>query len=78
MKDLIMKTVELQIEDTNFDAFLTVINNLKDGLIKNFKVQDFDNIIETVSDEEQQYYKDLITNMSEDDKQISSKETFVI
>ena len=73
-----MKTVELQIEDTNFDAFLTVINNLKDGLIKNFKVQDFDNIIETVSDEEQQYYKDLITNMSEDDKQISSKETFVI
>lgn len=30
-----MKTVEFQVEDSKLETFLTVLNNLKDGLYKN-------------------------------------------
>jgi hypothetical protein len=41
-------------------------------------VSDTENPIETISLEEQNYYEDLLNNMSEDDKIISSKESFQI
>jgi len=33
-----MKTIQLQIDDNNYESFLNIIQNLKDGFIKNFKV----------------------------------------
>lgn len=38
-----MKTIQLEIEDTSLDAFLILINSLKDGMIRSFKIDD-DNI----------------------------------
>lgn len=74
-----MRTIQLQVEDNNLDTFLTIINNLKNGIVKNFKIDEqIDNPIQTVSDEEQSYYEDLLNNMSDEDKTISSKESIKI
>jgi len=67
-----MKTIQLQIEDKNYDSFMTIINNLKKGFVKNFTVN---NGIEVVSESEYKYYENLVNSMSDDDKIISSKET---
>ncbi|MDQ1263160.1 MAG: hypothetical protein QG559_161 [Campylobacterota bacterium] len=34
-----MKTVTLEIEDSKFEQFMTVLNSLKSDLVKNFEVQ---------------------------------------
>jgi len=70
-----MKTIQLQIDDKNYDSFLIILNNLKDGLINNFIVKDNDGYIDTVSDKEHKYYENLLNNMSDDDKTISYKHT---
>ena len=67
-----MKTIQLQIDDKNYESFLNIVNSLKKGFIKNITVTD---TIETVSDNEQKYYEDLLKNMSNDDKIVSSKES---
>ena len=72
-----MKTIQLQIDDNNYDSFMTILNNLKKGFIKNLKV-DSNSTIEFVSDEEQQEYEKLINSFNSDDKIISSKESFQI
>ena len=33
-----MKTIQLQVDDNNYESFLNIIQNLKDGFIKNFTV----------------------------------------
>ncbi|MEO1953671.1 MAG: hypothetical protein ABGW74_03100 [Campylobacterales bacterium] len=66
-----MKTISLEVEDNNLDTLLTIIKNLKDGIVKNLKV---DNSIGFVSESEQNYYENLLNNMSNEDKTISSKE----
>ncbi|MEA3315963.1 MAG: hypothetical protein U9Q30_08925 [Campylobacterota bacterium] len=38
-----MKTITLEIEDNNYKAFLNIIDNLKDGFIKNYSVNEKDN-----------------------------------
>lgn len=37
-----MRTIQLEIEDKSLDLFLFIINNLRDGIIKNFKNYDID------------------------------------
>ena len=37
-----MKTIEVQIEDNSLDMFLSIINNLKDGIVKQFKIDNVD------------------------------------
>ena len=70
-----MKAIYLQIEDSKFDIFMNLIQNLKDDIIKNFYVENISlNNIETVSDKEQQEFEQIINIMDEDDKTISSKE----
>ena len=46
-----MKTIQLQIDDKNYDSFMTILNNLKKGFIKNFTVNNGTEI-QTVSDTE--------------------------
>ena len=72
-----MKIIQLQIDDKNYDSFMTILNNLKKGFIKNFTVNNGTEI-KTVSDTEHKYYEDILNNMSEDDKTISSKESVQI
>jgi len=55
-----MKTIQLQVDDNNYESFLNIIQNLKDGFIKNFKVS---------SDEKQKI--DLILE-ADDKKEILS------
>jgi len=68
-----MKTIQLQIDDKNYDSFMVIINNLKKGFVKNFTVNS-DKDINAVSDKEHKYYETLLDNMSDDDKIISSQE----
>ena len=70
-----MKTIQLQIDDSNYESFLNIINNLKQGFIKKITVSDS---IETVSDKEQKYYENLLKNMNEDDRTVSSKDTIAL
>ena len=39
-----MKTIELQVEDNSFDIVMTLLQNLKSGVIKQLKVRDNQNI----------------------------------
>lgn len=70
-----MKTIQLQIDDKNYESFLNIVNSLKKGFIKKITVSD---TIETVSESEQKYYETLLTNMSSEDKNVSSKESIQI
>ena len=70
-----MKTVELQIDDNSFDIFRTLIDNLKDGIIKSFKVKDG---IKEVSNDEQKYYETLLSDMTPEEREISTVEIFEI
>ena len=37
-----MKTIQLQIDEKNFEIFMTIIKNLKNGMIKNLEIKDND------------------------------------
>ena len=69
-----MKTIQLQIDDNNYDSFLVIIKNLKDGFIKNLTVTNSKNLVDFVSNKEQEYYENLLESMSEEEKKVSSKE----
>ena len=34
-----MQTIQLQIEDSKVETFINIIENLKDGIVKNFSLQ---------------------------------------
>lgn len=70
-----MKTIQLQIDDKNYESFLSILGNLKKGFIKKITVSD---TIETVSNSEQKYYETLLTDMSSNDKIVSSKDSIQI
>lgn len=70
-----MKTIQLQIDDSNYESFLNILNNLKQGFIKKITISDS---METVSDKEQKYYENLLKNMNEDDRTVSSKDTIAL
>ena len=48
-----MRIIQLEVEDKNYEIFLTIIQNLKNGIIKNFKIdEEINKSIEVVSDKE--------------------------
>lgn len=67
-----MKAIHLQIDDKNYEPFLSIVKSLKKGFIKNLVIND---VIETVSDKEQKEYEDILQNMSDDEKIVSSKDS---
>lgn len=73
-----MKAVQLTVEEGKLDILLTIINSLKNDIIKEVKIHDTSSEIEFVSDEENSYYENLIKNMTADDKIVVSKKSFVI
>jgi len=70
-----MKTIHIQVDDENLESFLIILKNLKNGFIKNFIIEDE---IENVDDKEQEFYENLINNLTEEDKKVSSKEIIEI
>ena len=42
--------------DDKLELFLTILNNLKDGLIENLKISD-EPVVDTVSEDEQEFYE---------------------
>ncbi len=41
-----MQTIQIQVDDNKLDTFLDLINNLKDGIVKNLQIKD-DNILDS-------------------------------
>lgn len=83
-----MKTIQLKIDDSRLEAFLTIIRNLKSDIVKDIIIKDAEDPlflqsnntpwIEEVSDEENEYYIEMFKNMSDEDRVISSKEKVTI
>jgi Ni2+-binding GTPase involved in maturation of urease and hydrogenase len=46
-----MKTIEIKIDDNKLDVFLTIINNLKDDIIKQFKIKEIEKDFEEINNE---------------------------
>lgn len=79
-----MKTIQLKVDDSRLEAFLTIIRNLKNGMVRDIMIKDTDSSsvsqdnatpwIEEISDEENAYYIGMFKNMSDEDRSFSSKE----
>ena len=66
----------IDIRESAIDKIMYLLDNLKPD-VKIIRKTDAQQI-ESISDEEQNYYENLLNNMSEDDKIISSKEVIHI
>ena len=66
----------IDVKDSVVDKIMYLLDNLKAD-VKIIRKTDTKKI-EIVSDEEQSYYENIINNMTEDDKIISSKESLKI
>lgn len=44
-----MKTIQLQIEDDNYESFLTIIKSLKKDMVKNFLSDKMDSFLSCLS-----------------------------
>ena len=66
----------IDIKDSVVDKIMYLLDNLKSD-VKIIRRTDT-KAIESVSNEEQNYYESLLHNMSEDDKIVSSKESVQI
>ena len=65
----------IDVKDSVVDKIMYLLDSLKDvKIIRRTDTQ----LIETVSDKEQGYYENVLHNMSEDDKIVSSKESIQI
>jgi len=73
----------LEIEESQKDIVLNIIKNLKEGIIKKYtlsssphKIKRAD--IETVSIEEEEEIKNILQNMTSDDKQLADSRKYSI
>ena len=66
----------IDVKDSVVDKIMYLLDNLKAD-VKIIRKSDTQ-LIETVSDKEQNYYENLLHAMSEDDKIVSSKESVQI
>ena len=74
-----MKDVQIKVEDSSLEILLTILKNLRKDIVKEVIVKDASSIsIPKVSDEENKYYKEILKNMTTDDKIIVSEKSFTI
>lgn len=81
-------TIQLDINDSKVDLFLSILNSFKSGIVEKFVVVDSknskflktfdDSHIEEVSDEENEYCVKLLESLTDEDKEISSIEYVTI
>ena len=73
----------LDIEESQKDIVLNIIKNLKEGIIKKYTLRPPANRvqranIEAVSDKEEQEIKDILENMTVEDKQVAYSSKYSI
>jgi len=70
-----MKTIEIEVKDSNFEAILTILNSLKEGFIEKLKIK---KEIDEVDDKEQLFYENLLKNISQEDMEIDENYTTMV
>ena len=68
-----MQTIQLDIPDEKLDTFLTIINNLKNDIVQNIRLQNGTLDIEPIKKESADY-TDIQKTKSENNPQYSIKE----
>lgn len=69
-----MKTIQLQVEDDNYESFLTIIKSLKKGIIKNLAVKE-DCLVDDF-EQTQKYFHKCLENIENGDTQLLSQEQY--
>jgi len=70
-----MRTIQLQVEDQNYESFLTVIKSLKEGMIKNFEVKET-HIIESDFEQTKQYFNKCLSDIENGNSLLLSQEEY--
>ena len=73
----------LDIEESQKDIVLNIINNLKEGIVKKYTLKPSypkakQSNIEAVSLKEEEEIKDILANMTVEDKQVAYSKTYSI
>lgn len=67
-----MQTIRLQVEDSDLDSFLTIIKNLKHGLVKNLEIDSEDKyFLETKS-----YFKECLHELESGKSELLNEEEY--
>ena len=70
-----MKTIQLQVEDDNYESFLTIIKSLKKGMVKNLAIKENDSIIDDF-EQTKIYFQKCLENIENGNTQILSEEQY--
>ena len=73
----------LDIEESQKDIVLNIIKNLKEGIIKKYTLSSSNQKperahIQTISIEEEEEIKDILQNMTPDDRQVADSRRYTI
>lgn len=70
-----MKTIQLQVEDDNYESFLTIIKSLKKGMIKNLAIKEEDRIVDDF-EQTKMYFHKCLENIENGNTQLLSEEQY--
>ena len=70
-----MRTVQLQVEDDNYESFLTIIKSLKEGMVKNFSVKESDAVNKDFEQTKVYFYK-CLSDIENGNTQLLSQEQY--
>lgn len=70
-----MKTIQLQVEDDNYESFLTIIKSLKKGMVKNLVVKEEDCIVDDF-EQTKMYFHKCLENIENGNTQLLSEEQY--
>ena len=70
-----MKTIQLQVEDDNYESFLTIIKSLKKGMVKNLAVKENDSIVDDF-EQTKMYFHKCLENIENGNTQLLSEEQY--
>lgn len=71
-----MKTIQLQVEDDNYESFLTIIKSLKKGMVKNLAVKENDSIVDDF-EQTKIYFQKCLENIENGNTQLLSEEQYM-
>ncbi|MBS4069371.1 MAG: hypothetical protein WC279_05935 [Sulfurimonas sp.] len=70
-----MRSVQLQVEDDNYESFLTVIKSLKEGMVKNFSVKESDAVNKDF-EQTKVYFHKCLSDIENGNTQLLSQEQY--
>ena len=70
-----MKTIQLQVEDDNYESFLTIIKSLKKGMVKNLAIKEEDCIVDDF-EQTKNYFHKCLENIENANTQLLSEEQY--